>query len=70
MDATMLNTLKTGAEIAKLVTEAGKLNAETMKLHADTVKLNRETRWFPYVTGAAIFGAAVAAAGALFKLFV
>ncbi|AZY49661.1 hypothetical protein [Bordetella avium] len=54
MDKT-LDTIKTEAEIAKLMAETGKLNAEA-------AKMIRERAWYPIVIVAAAFttGAALA----------
>lgn len=48
-----LDTIKTEAEI-------GKLMAETSKLNAETAKLNRETRWYPVIWATGLLGAALA----------
>jgi hypothetical protein len=44
-----LDTLKTEAEIAKMM-------AATAKLSAETVKLNREARWHPVIVVGAVAG--------------
>jgi len=42
-----LNTVKTEAEIAKLM-------AETVKLNAEAAKMQRERNWHPLMVGAAL----------------
>ncbi|VVE82807.1 hypothetical protein [Pandoraea sputorum] len=64
MDKT-LDTIKTEAEIGKLMAETSKLNAETSKLNAEMSKLMRETRWYPILWVAAL----VSAVSALSKVF-
>jgi hypothetical protein len=49
------DTIKTEAEI-------GKLMAETMKLHAEAAKLNRENRWYPIIWATTFAGAVIALA--------
>lgn len=44
---------------------ARKTDAEIAKLIAETAKINSESRWYPFMVGAAFFGAAAAFA----KLF-
>jgi len=46
-------------------TVARKTDAEIAKLIAETSKINAESRWYPFMVGAAFFGAAAAFA----KLF-
>ncbi|MGN6318159.1 hypothetical protein [Trinickia sp.] len=50
-----LDTIKTEAEI-------GKLMAETMKLHAEATKINRENRWYPIIWATTFAGAVIALA--------
>lgn len=50
-----MDTLKVEAEI-------GKLMAETIKLNAEAAKMTTERRWYPFVGGAALMGAALALA--------
>ncbi|SDV51226.1 hypothetical protein [Chitinasiproducens palmae] len=50
-----LDTLKTEAEI-------GKLMAETVKLNAEAARLQRETRWYPVIWSTAFVGAVLAVA--------
>ncbi len=45
--------------------DAQKVEAEIAKLMAETSKINAESRWYPFMVGAAFFGAAAAFA----KLF-
>ncbi|HGM7334064.1 TPA: hypothetical protein ACKQCJ_000352 [Stenotrophomonas maltophilia] len=45
--------------------DAQKVEAEIAKLIAETSKINAESRWYPFMVGAAFFGAAAAFA----KLF-
>ncbi|WP_186033515.1 hypothetical protein [Burkholderia gladioli] len=52
MESKTLDTLKTEAEI-------GKLMAETMKLNAEAAKLLRENRWYPVIWATAFSGAAL-----------
>lgn len=40
--------------------DAQKVEAEIAKLIAETSKINAESRWYPFVVGAAFFGAAAA----------
>ncbi|AJY13948.1 MULTISPECIES: hypothetical protein [Burkholderia cepacia complex] len=47
-----LDTIKTEAEI-------GKLMAETMKLNAEAAKMIRETRWYPVIWATAFAGAVI-----------
>lgn len=53
MEAKTLDTIKTEAEIAKLM-------AETVKLNAEAAKMTRERAWFPAIAIATAIGAAVA----------
>jgi len=50
-----LDTIKTEAEI-------GKLMAETMKLNAEAAKINRENRWYPVIWATTFAGAVIALA--------
>lgn len=53
-----LDTIKTEAEI-------GKLMAETMKLNAEAAKINRENRWYPIIWATTFAGAVIALARVL-----
>lgn len=53
MEAKTLDTIKTEAEIAKLM-------AETVKLNAEAAKMTRERTWFPAIAIATAVGAAMA----------
>lgn len=53
-----LDTIKTEAEI-------GKLMAETMKLNAEAAKINRENRWYPIIWATTFAGAVIALAKVL-----
>ncbi|HDR9510122.1 hypothetical protein C5615_28180 [Burkholderia cepacia] len=55
MSIKTLDTIKTEAEI-------GKLMAETMKLNAEAAKINRENRWYPVIWATAFAGTALALA--------
>ena len=54
----------TNIEIEKVHAEIGKLMAETLKLQVEAAKITAESRWYPVVATAGIFGAALA----VFKL--
>ena len=55
----------TAAELEKIHAEVSKMISETMKLNAETLKIQSESRWYPFIAGAAFF----AAAAAFVKLF-
>ncbi|WP_082622040.1 hypothetical protein [Bordetella sp. N] len=64
-----MDTIKTEAEIAKLMAETSKLNVEASKMMAETSKLNaeaskmiRERAWYPMILIAAAFASGAALA--------
>lgn len=60
MSPKTMDERKWDAELDKLMADTMKIQADTMKIQAEITKIMAESRWYPFVVLAGVFGAAIA----------